>query len=117
MGRWLPEESCCTVPGDKKQYKKRLKNQPFFIVEKNRCLLLYDGVKQPAKPSAGFSLKNVVVSVFLCLNGRITFQQINQKICFRQNLIIRSVDICIGVVTPHQIADPVNHFLRPSKAG
>ena len=45
------------------------------------------------------------------------FQQIYQKIRFYQNLIIRLVYIGVGVMVPHQIADPVDHFLRPAKTG
>ena len=45
------------------------------------------------------------------------FQQIYQKISLHQNLIIRLVYIGVGVMVSHQIAEPVDHFLRPAKTG
>ena len=81
------------------------------------CFLLHTGIKQPEKVFAAFRPKDFIIGTFLGILCQMIFQQIYQKISRHQNLIIRLVYIGVGVMVSHQIAEPVDHFLRPAKTG
>ena len=79
--------------------------------------MLHTGIKQPEKVFAAFRPKDFIIGTFLGILCQMIFQQIYQKISLHQNLIIRLVYIGVGVMVSHQIAEPVDHFLRPAKTG